>query len=55
MKSKKTTAKGKTKIKGLKLSKQTLKNLSDHDAAAVKGGAAVKCATDPDTYTHAAR
>jgi len=31
-------AKGKVKLKTLKFSKETLENLSDHDAATVKGG-----------------
>ncbi len=46
MKSKTTKAeiathqpKGKVKLKTLKLTKETIENLSDHDAATVKGGA----------------
>jgi hypothetical protein len=43
MKSKKTTpqpagSKGKVKIKNLKLTKESIENLSDHGAGAVKGG-----------------
>ena len=45
MKSKKTnetaatSPKGKVKIKNLKLTKETIENLSDRDAGAIKGGA----------------
>ena len=39
MKSKKTEPKAKVKIKSLKLTKETIENLSDADARAIKGGA----------------
>ena len=52
MKSKKTkqeaaapSPKGKVKIKTLKLHKETIENVSDPDAAAVKGGATGRCNT----------
>ncbi len=46
MKNKKTEpkAKGQVKIKSLKLKKETIQDLSDHDSAAVKGGATSKVA-----------
>ena len=39
------SAKGKLKIKNLKLTKETLETLSDQDARAVKGGATGVCQT----------
>ena len=45
MKDKKTkaqAAKGKVKIKSLKLTKETIETLSDRDAGAIKGGASSK-------------
>ncbi len=53
MKTKKTheeaatpTPKGKVKIKNLKLQKETIADLSDHDAGLVKGGITTKCPRD---------
>ena len=37
-------AKGKVKIKNLKITKETVENLSDSDAAIIKGGATWSCA-----------
>ena len=46
MKRKMPSPKGKVKIKSLTLHKETIENLSDRDAAAVKGGARTKsCAS----------